>query len=484
MTRQAIFFSLFLSIISIIQAQTIATKELFQQLKTQDSIFFEKGFNRCNINYLETHTTDSLKFYHDQSGFQNKEVFLKNIHKFICPDTAKKPIRKVEENSLKVFPLYQNGKLYGAIQTGIHHFYIREANKEDVATSSAKFTHVWLLDNGTWKITEVLSYDHKSPEKAKEENSLTDILRENKIPALGLGIIKNGVITKIEIMGTLDKKTTAPYNTIFKVASLTKPIVALTTLRLADKGLLDLDEPLYNYWVDPEVKNDKRHRKLTPRIVISHQTGFPNWRYLTENNQLTFQFEPGTAYQYSGEGFEYLRKALENKFKKPLEQLAEEQLFIPLGMKNTHFWWNAEVDETRYAQNFDAEGQLIPLQKHKEANAAANLLTTVEDYSKFVQAVLNESLLTKELATAMKTPQLEIQSKSHFGLGWELISGFSENEIAILHSGKDPGVSTLAVLFPNTKNGYIIFMNGDNVLPAYKKLLSQLYKGNELWNKQ
>jgi CubicO group peptidase (beta-lactamase class C family) len=61
-------------------------------------------------------------------------------------------------------------------------------------------------------------------------------------------------------------------------------------------------------------------------MILSHQTGFPNWRYLNKSNTLSFEFEPGTKYQYSGEGFEYLRKALEAKFKKPLEQLAKEHI--------------------------------------------------------------------------------------------------------------------------------------------------------------
>lgn len=67
---------------------------------------------------------------------------------------------------------------------------------------------------------------------------------------------------------------------------------------------------------DPDIADNPYVKKLTTRIILSHQTGFPNWRGNNADGKLTFEFEPGTKYQYSGEGYEYLRKALEKKFKK------------------------------------------------------------------------------------------------------------------------------------------------------------------------
>ena len=137
--------------------------ELFLALKKQDSIFFERGFNQCDMEYLEKTIADDLKFYHDQSGFQDRKGFFENTKKYICSNPKKKPIRKLKEGSLVVFPLYNNGVLYGAIQKGIHNFYIREKGKEDLWTSTAKFTSVWILADNKWKLSEVLSYDHQDP---------------------------------------------------------------------------------------------------------------------------------------------------------------------------------------------------------------------------------------------------------------------------------------------------------------------------------
>ena len=467
------------------QAQVKKDSNLFTELKKQDSIFFERGFNQCDMNYLGSHIADDLKFYHDQSGFQDRDAFFENTQKYICSGSVKKPIRKVDTNSLEVFPLYNNGELYGAIQKGVHHFYLRETGKDDIWTSTAKFTHVWVLENKIWKLSEVLSYDHHDPVDENSKNDIEKLLKDNNVPALGIGIIEHGKLTKVEVYGTLDKQTTAPYNTIFKVASLTKPIVALVTLKLIDRGLLGMDEPLYKFWVDPDIQKDKRHKKITPRLVLTHQTGFPNWRYMTAENKLSFQFDPGTKYQYSGEGFEYLRKAIENKLDKSIEELADEYLFTPLKMLNTYFWWKPEMDETRYARNFNVKGEEIKTEKYYEANAAANLLTTVEDYGRFLEYTINGADLSENLYREMLKHQVRLGENDFFGLGWEILTGFSGDEYALLHTGKDPGVSTLAIMFPKSENGYLIFLNGDNADKIYEELLTnRLYLGNELWNKR
>jgi len=459
---------------------------LFLELKKQDSIFFERGFNQCDFDYLEKTIAHDLRFYHDKGGSQDRATFFQNMRNNICSNTNKKPIRKVEEASLTVYPLHNDGILYGAIQSGIHYFYIREVGKDDVWTSTAKFTSVWLLESGLWKLRDVLSYNHQDPEpNAGITSAVMQMLKDNRVPALGLGIIEGGKVTRTEVYGMLDSKTVAPPNTIFKVASLTKPIVALTTLRLVEKGLLDLDEPLYKYWIDPDLKSDIRYRKLTPRIILSHQTGFPNWRYMRDSKKLAFEFEPGSKYQYSGEGFEYLRKAVESKLKKSIEVLARDYLFQPADMNDTRFWWDKSMDESRYARNFDTSGNVIPITKYHDANAAANLLTTVEDYSKFLAYVLDGAGLSEPLLNEMHKSQVQTGKDDYFGLGWEKLTNFSNGEYALLHSGKDPGVSTLAVMFPKSKNGYLIFLNGDNAMKIYEGMLSQyLYLGKELWGKR
>jgi CubicO group peptidase (beta-lactamase class C family) len=489
MTKQLFSLLIVFCSLNIANGQVAKNSELFLTMKKQDSIFFERSFNLCDFEYLNKAIHKDLGFYHDQSGIQNRESFLENTKKYICSDSNRKPIRKVVDESLEVFPLYNNGVLYGVIQNGIHDFYIREANKADLHTSRARFTSLYLLENGNWLLKEVLSYDHNEPSKIESKSTFeTDIeklLIQEKLPALGLGIIENGSLKKIQVFGNIDKDTPASYNSIFKVASLTKPITALVTLKLISSGKLALDEPVDKYWKDPDLKNDTRTKKLTPRIILSHQTGFPNWRYLKEEKKLSFEFEPGTKFQYSGEGFEYLRKALEMKYGKKLEELAQELVFKPAKMTDTHFWWDKSMDEKRYVKNYDKDGKAFETAKYYEANAAANLLTTVEDYGNFITYVLNGAELSPSIFDEMQKNQVQLKDNDFFGLGWEKLTGFSNNEYALMHTGKDPGVNTLAIMFPKSKNAYVIFFNGDNTGKIFEELLTKhLYLGIELWDKR
>ncbi|MCP9201009.1 nuclear transport factor 2 family protein [Gramella sp. GC03-9] len=160
-----VIFSIICLISFMSMAQVNSDSEIFKQLKSRDSLLFDRGFNLCKINEFEDIISEDLEFFHDQGGLTtNKIDFLKNVRNNICSNPDMKPIRKLVPGSLEVFPLYDNGELYGAIQKGIHDFYIQEPEKELYKTSSAKFTHVWVRDNDKWMLKRVLSYDHHSPE--------------------------------------------------------------------------------------------------------------------------------------------------------------------------------------------------------------------------------------------------------------------------------------------------------------------------------
>jgi hypothetical protein len=140
-------------------AQTDSTA-LYKTLKTADSLLFNVGYNQCDIRQFEELVSDTFEFYHDEAGItSSKSAFIAGIENGLCklPYKAK---RVLDEHSLRVFPLKKNGVLYGAIQTGSHRFYAIERDKPERLTSSARFTNLWLLQGGRWKLSRALSYDH------------------------------------------------------------------------------------------------------------------------------------------------------------------------------------------------------------------------------------------------------------------------------------------------------------------------------------
>jgi CubicO group peptidase (beta-lactamase class C family) len=459
--------------------QVDKTSSLYKTIKEKDSLLFNLGFNKCDIKQFENLVSENFEFYHDQSGITNsKTEFISGIKNGLC-QLAYKPKRELAENKMEVFPLEKNGVLYGAIQTGIHNFYAIENGESEYITSVAKFTHVWILENGGFKLTKCLSYDHKDFEKPfnqellfTDKNETERWLKQKHIPALGIGFIKDGKIEQINVFGELQASKPAPINTIWNVASMTKPITAIVALKLINAGKWDLDEPIYKYYTDPEVVNDPRAKQLTTRIILSHQTGFSNWRGNNTDGKLTFEFEPGTKYQYSGEGYEYLRKALEKKFKKSLEQLASELIFKPLKMKDTKFIWDEKMDSTRFAKWHNEKGELYETQINPTANAADNLLTTVEDYSKFLVHILNGAGLSDKLYKEMISNQVKINDYKHWGLGWWVDENINDHkDFALVHGGDDIGVHTIAFIVPKTKQALLIFTNCDNGTNAFAEIL-------------
>lgn len=282
---------------------------------------------------------------------------------------------------------------------------------------------------------------------AHAQDSIESLMKQHGIPAAGVGIIREGQLREIRVYG-------APYDQVFNVASLTKPVVAMLALKLVSEGKWDLDEPLAKHWTDPDVAGDPRAAKLTTRHVLAHQTGFRNWRWLEESKKLTFNFDPGTQHQYSGEGFEYLRRALEKKFGQPLDALTKAHIFEPIAMKDTR-------DEA-------------------EPNAADDLLTTVEDYGRFAAWVINGAGLPPALYADMVKPHAPFRNAA-MGLGWEVHAGLPGGEYALIHGGADKGVAALVMLFPKSKEGLVILTNGDKGFQLYGKLVMEsLTLGSEI----
>ncbi len=126
-------------------------------------MLFQVGFNQRDLQPFEDLIADDLEFYHDQSGvIMGKEPFLKNTEEglFALDYLA---TRELIEGSTKIYPLYDQGKLYGIIQEGAHQFFAKYANKKRTLTSTAKFSHLWIKEGNHWLLKRVLSFDHQAP---------------------------------------------------------------------------------------------------------------------------------------------------------------------------------------------------------------------------------------------------------------------------------------------------------------------------------
>lgn len=478
--KPLLFFLLLLHCAAAAIAQDALTTTLHRAILSRDSLLFQDGFNRCRIPVFEDLLSDSLRFYHDRGGSSDKRKFLADLRRGLCADPAAfQSRRELLPGSTTIYPLYRDTVLYGAVQEGVHQFFEKVPGKPERFGSSAKFTHLWVLEGGRWKLREALSYDHRPepftaayPAGADHDSAIEGLMRRNRIPALGLGVIRGGKLAQIRVYGELGNGRPAPFNTIFNVASLTKPVTAMVALKLVRAGMWSLDEPLYKYYTDPDIAGDPRHKRLTTRQVLSHRTGFPNWRWMSAGKKLRFGFDPGTAYQYSGEGFEYLRKALEAKFRKSLQELAEERVFRPLQLRDTRYVWTRQMDTMRLAPGYDKDGKRYEPLRNTRPNAADDLLTTIGDYGTFLAGILAKDGLGDSLFAEMTRPQVATEKGKHFGLGFEIYD-LGCGDYALSHGGSDDGVRTIVFLLPTTGQGLLIFTNSDTGTAVYGDLLKQ-----------
>ena len=137
---------------------------LFKLIKEKDSLLFQIGFNKIDTAQVHHLTAMDFEFYHDEHGITDTKVdFINNINGI--RDLPFKTWRTLVEGSMEVFPLYKENSqiLYGAIQNGIHDFYQQNKGEEARKTNTARFTHVWTIENENWKLKRVLSYDHQIP---------------------------------------------------------------------------------------------------------------------------------------------------------------------------------------------------------------------------------------------------------------------------------------------------------------------------------
>src|ERR1700677_611416 len=124
-------------------------EESTQTVAALDAKLFD-AYNHCNLETLGSMVSDDLEFYHDQTGLMvGKAPFLAAIKQNICGKVQ----RTLLEDTLEVYPL----KGYGAVEIGIHRFH--HPNEPD-NVGDAKFVTIWHDDNGVWKVTRVISYEH------------------------------------------------------------------------------------------------------------------------------------------------------------------------------------------------------------------------------------------------------------------------------------------------------------------------------------
>ena len=151
----------------------------------------------------------------------------------------------------------------------------------------------------------------RRPDDRFLQSRLNALLDVTSVPGFAVGVLRDGRLAWERYQGVTEAGTRdhVAAHTLFPAASLGKPVFAYAALRLAEQGRLDLDRPLKSYVAD-HAPADARGEKITARHVLSHSSGLRNWRNALDQ-PLVPDFDPGSRFQYSGEGFYYLQRTID-----------------------------------------------------------------------------------------------------------------------------------------------------------------------------
>jgi CubicO group peptidase (beta-lactamase class C family) len=348
---------------------------------------------------------------------------------------------------------------------------------------------------------EIRRLDSSSIKPAEIDATVGRLMKEAEVPGVGIALFNDGKVAYLKAFGVRDKENNLPLtvDSVMSGASFTKVAFAYMVLQLADKGTLELDKPVYQYLPKPlpeypnytDLTNDLRYKHITARMLLSHTSGFPNWRAFEDDGKLKIHFEPGSRFAYSGEGIDLLQLAVEAITKRPLEELMQEHVFQPFGMTRTSMVWQ-ERFEANSANGYDEYGRSLGPQERPKADAAGSLLTTPRDFAAFMQAVMAGQSLSKRMREQMLASQIQILSKHEFptleneiteenkpirlsyGLAWGLYwTPFGE---AFFKEGHDDGWRNYTVCFDKVGTGILIMTNSGNGEGIYKPLLENFLK--------
>ncbi|PHR56286.1 MAG: DUF4440 domain-containing protein [Robiginitomaculum sp.] len=139
-----------------------ASSDLYKTIMAKDHALFKVAFYDCDETGYNKLLSESFEFYHDKGGATlNKAEFIKSSRERRCEKEVGLK-RKLITESMKIYPLYKNNELYGAVQTADHDFYIRDQDGASKLVETATFTHLWLMQEQEWKISRALSFNHIS----------------------------------------------------------------------------------------------------------------------------------------------------------------------------------------------------------------------------------------------------------------------------------------------------------------------------------
>lgn len=352
------------------------------------------------------------------------------------------------------------------------------------------------IENGLIEFDLNLSASLFQPDSVQLTNTktLAERMEHYKTPGVSIAVVNNNQIEWTKAYGVMDINTGAPVTTetIFEAASTSKLVTAVMVLHFVQEDLLELDENVNSYlktWQVPENKYTL-DEKVTLRRLLTHQAGLPATNYDHDesigyptlvdvlngespalNKPAIPEFTPGTKWQYSNIGYNVIQLLLEDMLGKTFQQIAEEIVFIPLGMHNSTFKYPLDSErKNREAMPHDEEGNSRKPEMHLSALAQGGLTSTPTDLAIFTKELMlsyqgkSERILSQEMTKRLFTTECEIDQNNFplpFSEGLGVFLMGKGRNILFTHPGSNyPGLLCWLIGWPELGTGAVVMTNG------------------------
>ena len=253
-------------------------------------------------------------------------------------------------------------------------------------------------------------------------------MAETQANGLAIAVIDHGRVVSVEAFGKRNAKgDPLTVETVMYGASITKAVFGYLVMQLAGEGKLDLDRPIaamlprpipdygnldaYGHWGD--LAGDDRWKAITPRMAMTHSTGFANFSFLEPDRKLRIHFDPGTHFSYSGEGIMLLQFGLEQGLGLNVGAELQRRFFGPLGMTRTGLMWRSDF-AANLADGWTSDGKVEPHDERSKVRVAGSMDTTITDLAKFAAYMVRGGGLSRTAAAERVRGSLPITTATQF----------------------------------------------------------------------
>ena len=320
-----------------------------------------------------------------------------------------------------------------------------------------------------------------APDKqAKLEAIITRFMAANQIPGVSVSVVENNTYEWSAGFGMADLENFVPATsqTLYRLASISKPITATGTMLLWQQHKLDLDAPVQKYCPAFPQKDST----ITTRQVLGHLGGIRHYKSAEEGDQElgnTRHFDdpvdsglkffandplvakPGTAFHYSTQGFSLVGCVLQGASGEKYVDYVQKSVLQPAGMVHTRtddrfaivpyrtrFYQKEKSGEVKNADFLDSSYKV----------AGGGWLSSADDMAHFMVAMLNDTIVQRSTRDLMWTSlQTSDGKNTGYALGWGVGNAAGVPDVG--HGGGQQGTSTYILMAPENKAGVVVLMN-------------------------